>query len=122
VNSIFHFSCFDPDYPISGLTVTRSARVYCTFTPNFTLKIATQCDRVAKIQKFQNLGIIETCQRCSLLGNVTIKHISMVMDTPKMVEVQLSSAFSSRSATRRCRESLQPSNKMGGDRIQATAV
>jgi hypothetical protein len=26
-----HFSYFDPDYPISGLTVTGLARVYCTF-------------------------------------------------------------------------------------------
>jgi hypothetical protein len=29
VNSIFHFSYFDPDYPTVGLTVTGLARVYC---------------------------------------------------------------------------------------------
>jgi hypothetical protein len=25
----FYFSCLDPDYPTSGLTVTGLARVYC---------------------------------------------------------------------------------------------
>jgi hypothetical protein len=30
VNSIFHFSYFDPDYPTSGLTVTAVARIYCS--------------------------------------------------------------------------------------------
>jgi hypothetical protein len=27
-----NFSCFDPDYPASGLTVAGLARVYCTST------------------------------------------------------------------------------------------
>jgi hypothetical protein len=30
VNRIFHFSCFDPNYPTSRLTVTGLARVYYT--------------------------------------------------------------------------------------------
>jgi hypothetical protein len=29
MNSIFHFSHFDTDYPTSRLTVTELARVYC---------------------------------------------------------------------------------------------
>jgi hypothetical protein len=30
VNSIFHFSNFDPDYPTSGLTVTGLTKIYCS--------------------------------------------------------------------------------------------
>jgi hypothetical protein len=30
VNSIFHVSYFDPDYPTDGLTVTGLERAYCT--------------------------------------------------------------------------------------------
>jgi hypothetical protein len=29
-NSIFHFSYFGPDYPISGLTATELSRLYAT--------------------------------------------------------------------------------------------
>jgi hypothetical protein len=37
VNSIFYFSCFNPDYPTSGLTLTGLARVYCNMRAIFLL-------------------------------------------------------------------------------------
>jgi hypothetical protein len=32
----FYFSCFDPDYPTSGLTITGLARVYCIYIYIYT--------------------------------------------------------------------------------------
>jgi hypothetical protein len=40
VNSILNISYFDPDYPISGLTLTGLARVYCVYVYLFLVYIA----------------------------------------------------------------------------------
>jgi hypothetical protein len=51
------------------------------------------CDKMAKIQKPQDLGITEISQRHPLVGSVMRKHIPAAMDMPTTVEVLLSSVL-----------------------------
>jgi hypothetical protein len=57
------------------------------------------CDRIAKIQKRQNLGITDILQRHPLVGNVMRKHISVATDMPTTEKVLVSSVFPQLSAT-----------------------
>jgi hypothetical protein len=43
MNSIFHFSYFDPDYPTSGLTVTKLARVCYIYTSIYKTAHENNC-------------------------------------------------------------------------------